>query len=161
MSTLYNLTSDYVDLLKMVDNGDFELSDITDTLDGIHGEIDDKIQSTVCVIREMESEAKRFDDEIARMQNIKKTYSNTAVRLKDYIRTQMEVVGLDKSKGLFSVSLGKPSISTQINSIDSLPEKYKKISISADKTEIGRALKSGEKIEGAELVEGNKRLTIR
>ena len=161
MATLYNLTSDYNDLLKMVDSGDFEMSDITDTLDGINDEIHDKIQATVCVVREMESEAKRFDDEIARMQNIKKTYSNTATRLKDYIRTQMDLVGIDKSKGLFSVSLGKPSVSTQINSLDDLPEKYKKISVSADKTEIGRALKLGEKIDGAELVTGDKRLTIR
>jgi len=161
MSKLYDLTKDYNAVLDMVDNGDFEMEDVLDTLEGIEGEIDDKLQSTVCVIREMEAEAKKFDEEIARMSNIKKTYSNAATRLKEYIRTQMELVGKDKSKGLFSISLGKPSISTQVDDVDSLPEQYKKVSVSADKTAIGKALKAGEEIEGAQLVEGNRRLTIR
>lgn len=161
MTKLYELTSDYNALLNMVDEGDFEMDDVLDTLEGIEGEIDDKLQSTVCVIREMEAEAKKFDEEIARMNNIKKTYSNTATRLKEYIRTEMEKVGKDKSKGLFSISLGKPSVSTEVDDPKALPEQYQKVTVAADKTAIGKALKSGEEIEGARLVEGNRRLTIR
>lgn len=161
MPKLYEMTNDYVQLLNMVESGDFTLEEVADTLEGIQGEIDDKLQSTVCVIREMEAEANKFDEEIKRMSEIKKTYSNTADRLKEYIRFEMEKVGLDKSKGLFSISLGAPSISTEVSDVDSLPEKYKKVSVSADKTAIGKALKAGEVIEGASLVEGKRRLTIR
>lgn len=161
MPKLYEMTNDYVQLLNMVESGDFTLEEVADTLEGIQGEIDDKLQSTVCVIREMEAEANKFDEEIKRMSEIKKTYSNTADRLKEYIRFEMEKVGLDKSKGLFSISLGAPSVSTEVSDVDSLPEKYKKVSVSADKTAIGKALKAGEVIEGASLVEGKRRLTIR
>lgn len=161
MTKLYELTTDYNQLLEMVDSGEFSADEIADTLEGIKGEIDDKLQATVCVIREMDAEAKKFDAEIERMNNIKKSYSNTSARLKEYIRFEMEKTGISKSKGLFSISLGKPSISTQVNDIDCIPEQYKKVSVSADKTAIGKALKAGEVVEGAELVEGNKRLTIR
>lgn len=161
MPKLYELTDDYNNLLSMVDSGDFSADDIADTLAGIHGMIDDKLQATVCVIKEMEAEAKKFDDEIKRMSEVKKSYSNTATRLKEYIRFEMEKSGIEKSKGLFSISLGKPSKVVEISSTDNLPDKYKKVSVSADKTAIGSDLKAGVVIPGAELVDGKPRLTIR
>lgn len=161
MPKLYELTDDYNNLLSMVDSGDFTADEIADTLDGISAMIDDKLQATVCVIKEMEAEAKKFDDEIKRMSEIKKSYSNTASRLKEYIRFEMEKSGIEKSKGLFSISLGKPTKVVEISSSDDLPDKFKKISISADKTAIASALKAGEAVSGASLVDGNKRLTIR
>lgn len=161
MTKLYELTADYNNLLSMVESGDFSEDEVADTLEGIQGEIDDKLQATVCVIREMEAEAKKFDDEIARMTAIKKSYKSNSDRLKEYIRFEMEKTGIDKSKGLFSISLGKPSSSTQINDIEAIPDKYKKISVSADKAAISKALKAGDAVEGAELIEGARRLTIR
>ena len=161
MPKLYELTDDYNNLLSMVDSGDFSADDIAETLSGIQGMIDEKLQATVCVIKEMEAEAKKFDDEIKRMSEIKKSYSNTATRLKEYIRFEMEKSGIEKSKGLFSISLGKPTKVLELVSIDSLPDKFKMLSVSADKTAISAALKAGEAVSGAELVDGNKRLTIR
>ena len=161
MPKLYELTDEYNNLLSMVDSGDFTEDDIADTLDGISAMIDDKLQATVCVIKEMEAEATKFDNEIKRMSEIKKSYSNTATRLKEYIRFEMEKAGIEKSKGLFSISLGKPSQSVEVSDVDSLPDKFKKVSVSADKTAIASALKLGEAVSGASLVEGNKRLTIR
>lgn len=161
MPKLYELTEDYNNLLSMVDSGDFSADEIADTLSGVKGMIEDKLQATVCVIKEMEAEAKKFDDEINRMGEIKKSYSNTASRLKEYIRFEMEKSGIEKSKGLFSISLGKPSKIVEVTEFDSLPDKFKKVSVSADKTAIGAALKLGEDVSGAKYSEGNKRLTIR
>lgn len=161
MAKLYELTDDYNNLLAMVDSGDFTQEEIKDTLDGIHGEIDDKLQSTVCVIREMEAEAKKFEAEIERMAGIKKSYSNTANKLKDYIRFEMEKSGIEKSKGLFSISLGKPSIQIQISDIELIPDSYKKVSVTADKSAIKKAINGGAQIDGAEIIDGSKRLTIR
>lgn len=161
MPKLYELTEDYNNLLQMVDSGEFSADEIAETLSGVKGMIEDKLQATVCVIKEMEAEAKKFDDEIKRMSEIKKSYSNTAIRLKEYIRFEMEKSGIYKSKGLFSISLGKPSIVVEVTNIDTLPDKFKKVSISADKSAIGAALKLGEDISGAKYSEGSKRLTIR
>jgi len=120
----------------------------------------DKIQSCAFVMREMEAEKEAFDLLIKELSAKKSAISNKAEGLKDYMRYQMESVGQTKVKGsIYTISLGKPSQSVMITGeVDS---DYQVVRVSEDKTAISKALKAGEAVNGAELVDGKARLTIK
>lgn len=160
---LYELTSDYANLIEAIESGELTTEEAKDTLEGIEQGVHDKAQSVVAVMKQLDHSASACDEEIKRLQEIKKTYSNHSENLKDYLRFCMTKAGVDKSKGLFSVSIGKPSQSVVIDDESKIPEsmKQKVITYKVSKTDIGKVLKSGEEVPGARLEEGKPRLTIR
>lgn len=69
MSTLYELTADWLALMEMAEDPDIEEDVFMDTLEGIEGEIEDKADGYAKVIRQLEhdaeacgTEAKRFTE---------------------------------------------------------------------------------------------------
>ena len=131
-----------------------------DKLDVLEMAFSDKIENICYVIREHSLESEMFQAEIDRLTKRKRALDNTSVRLKDYIRQNMESNQDTKIKGkLFTVTLGKPS---QIVSITGeLPAEYNRITVAPDKTAITKALKAGVILEHAALVDGKAKLIIK
>ena len=161
MKELYKLTDDYNGLLKLVEDGEFTAEEIADTLEGVNTAIDDKIQSVVMAMRNIQAEAEMCRAEVDRLLSRRRTCDNQVFRMKDYLRHEMEKAGRTKSKGLFSVSIGKPSERLVITNSEAIEVRFLSTKIIINNADIKAAIKNGETVKGAEIIDGETRLTIR
>ena len=67
MSTLYELTGNYVTLMDMLDDPEVDPITLMDTLDAVEGELDEKAENYGRIIRNLEAEAKALNCEIIRL----------------------------------------------------------------------------------------------
>lgn len=135
--------------------------------DEIQMALNDKIESSICFVKNLNTEVEAFKAEEKNLAQRRKIKENLAERIKNridtYIKAQytdeegnIDIVGLNKYKmetPKMKLSYRK-SESVNITDIDSIPKKYikTKTEISADKTNIKKAIKAGQDINGAELV---------
>lgn len=135
--------------------------------DEIQMALNDKIESSICFIKNLNAEVEAFKAEEKNLAQRRKVKENLAERIKNridtYIKAQytdedgnVDIVGLNKYKmetPKMKLSYRK-SESVNITDIDSVPKEYikTKTEISADKTNIKKAIKTGQHINGAELV---------
>ena len=159
MATLYDLTMAAYELQTMLESGDIDEQVFQDTLEGMGG--DQKIENTCKVIRNLEAEAAAYKAEKERMAERQKTCENGVKRLKQNLLDYLTACEMPKKKaGLFTVSVGTTK-AVNVSNEGLLPDVYfipqePKI----DKTAIGDALKRGESVPGAELIE-NRHVRIK
>ena len=154
------MTKDYLELL----DAELEPEQLADCLDSIEEAIEDKGANIVAVLNSLESDTTALDKEIKRLQARKKAIVNNSERLKEYLRYNMELTGITKIKHpLFSITLGKPTVTAEIVDVDFLPEEYvtTEVKFNPDKKAILAALKDGKDIPGAILSTGKSRLLIK
>lgn len=106
-----------------------------------------------------------IDAEIKRLQDYKKAVTNRIDRYKEYVKENMQVLGIDKIETeLGTISIAKSPISVEIIDEDKIPAEYKTIvqTIKVDKKAIADNFKStGELIEGVRINTENKSLRIK
>lgn len=154
MSSLYEITGQVMMLQKLLEEDMIDESTFRDTLESLGAE--EKVESICRVMKNLERKAEAYKTEIDRMATRKKTCENGVERLKKSLVEYMSTADTKKiDAGLFSVSLGT-SKSVNIVNEKAIPcvylvEQPPKI----NKSEISKALKAGQTVEGAELVESN------
>ncbi|ELQ0171773.1 siphovirus Gp157 family protein [Clostridium perfringens] len=163
---LYELTQNYRNLESLLDNlGEQEgltVEMIHEALGQVEDDINTKIENTCKVIKEIEADSIGIDEEIKRLSALKKQRENAVKKLKEYVEFEMNRIGLTKVEGkLFKISFRKSKV-VKVLDETKIPKEFIKVKTteSISKTDLGKALKSGEIIEGAELVE-NKTLQIK
>lgn len=157
---LHEMSKDYIGFLE----SDLSGKELTECLDSIEEAIDEKASNIVKLVSSLDVDVTGIDKEIKRLQAMKKTISNNQTNLKEYLRYNMELTGITKIKhSLFSITLGKPTVTAEIIDIDFLPDQYvnTEVVIKADKKAILKALKDGKDIPGAVLSTGKSRLLIK
>lgn len=121
---------------------------------------EEKLDNSQRFILTLKGEQETLDKEIKRLQAKKTALKNKEERLKNMMLSALEVSGMDKIKtSLYSFSVGK-SEAVQVVNDDEIPRSFLKISYSADKVKIKKAIKDGAAIDGCKLVE-NKSLRVR
>lgn len=165
MATLYELSNQYVMLLRMAEDPDIDPQVIEDTLESLDGEIEDKAEGYVCVIKELEANIAKYDSEIKRLTERKTAEANHIKRMKERLMTTMTDIGKTKVKTEhFSVSVarnGGAQPMTITATIDQIPEEYIIREPKADTKKIREALVSGEALDFAHLEERGTHLNIR
>lgn len=114
------------------------------------------------VIKDREAYINNAKEEIKRLEAIVKTNDNLVKRLKDNLLTAV------KTFGSFEVGFVKfgtrksTSVNVQEDMVNQLPNEYKTIKVteSANKTAIKKALQEGIEIDGCRLIE-NENLSIK
>jgi hypothetical protein len=163
MTTLYNLTSQ----LEEIANSDFDEETIKDTLEGLEGEFNGKVENIVKLRRNLESSVKSMDDEIARLAARKKVTANKIARLMDYLQSNMDARDIKSIPfDLFTVTNRKGKDVVAVDNEDLLPDEYVKVKVSQspDKVSLLKALKElgeGETIPGAHIEKGKSSITIK
>lgn len=159
---LYELTQNYRNLENLGEQEGLTVEMIQEALGQVEKDINTKIENTCKVMKEIEADALGIDEEIKRLTVLKKQKENTAKKLKEYIEFEMNGIGLNKVEGkLFKISFRK-SKAVKILDETKIPKEFIKIKTTEtiSKTELSKALKNGEIIEGAELIE-NRSLQIK
>lgn len=163
MTALYAITNEYLALAEKLADGDFDAQTIADTIEasGITDELAVKAQGIEHVARGAEAHNLAIDAEIARLQALKAHRVKVAAGLRVYLLDNMQRAGIEKIEcPLFSISIRKNPPSVEILDQLSLPEKYmvtpepKPPVAAPDKKAIAAALKAGEEVTGARLVQG-------
>lgn len=157
---LHEMSKDYIGFLE----SDMEGEQLAECLDSIEDSFDNKANNIVKLVSSLNVDVEGIDKELKRLQAMKKAITNNQERLKEYLRYNMELTGINKIKhSLFSITLGKPTVTAEIVDIDFLPDNFVSTDVvmKADKKEILKALKNGEDIPGAVLSTGKSRLLIK
>jgi hypothetical protein len=166
MATLYDITGRALALMQMADDEDIEPEVFKDTLDGIEGEFDDKIETYCKVIKNIEADAKAVAEELKRLQTKKKHLENTVSRMKQTIYEAMKLTGKTSSGGtILKASIQKnggvlPLIMDEPVAED-LPEEYRIIEYKADNEAIRKALDEGKELPFAHYGERGESIRIK
>ena len=164
MPKLYELTGQLKELERLVSENQAPLSEVEDTIKLIEGDFEEKAINIVKVIRNKEPDISAIDEEIKRLQQMKKNINAKAENLKEYLRQNMEANGINKIEcPIFSITLKRAAASVKIIDENLLPDEYVTIKTSCqpDKASILKALKNGEQIKGAELASAKPALEIK
>lgn len=165
MATLYELTSEYMQLLEIAEDPDTDVQVLLDTMEGVSGEIEEKADGYAKVMKELEGEELKIKNEVDRLNVRRLAISNNIRAMKLRLQESMKLTGKTKFKtDLFSFNVQKnpPSVVIDEQYVENLPQEYlipqePKI----DKTKIKEDLKAGKDLTGIAHLEQGESLRIR
>lgn len=159
---LRDLTHDQEAILAQVESGDFTLDDVSDHLELLESERNQKIENYLHVINRLTSEEVTVTSEIDRLQAIRQTKEKALSNIKEWLLISMKD-GEKHEFDLFEVSRVKGREILQLNSTNNVPSKYRttKQIETLDKRAMLKDLKAGAEIKGAEIVSGKPSLRIK
>lgn len=165
---LYELTSDLLVLQEMLE----EVVDdqcLLDTLEGVQGEYETKLESYCKVIKNLEADMEALKAEAKRLTDKRKVLENNVDRLKKTMFDSMKLTGTDKVKGqLFTVAIqkngGKLPVIYDKDDKDitaNLPDLLVNVVETPDLEAIREVLEAGKVVEGFTLGERGESLRIK
>ena len=162
MKTLYNINNDYLELISQVEEAEGVLTpELEKALTIKKSELEVKSIAYVEIIKQRESLNERIDNEIKRLQALKKSNDTLVSRLKNNLLNAVNLFG-SYNAGFIKLSTRKSKQVVIDYDVNDLPKQYKvvKVTETADKVAIKKAIESGETVYGCRIVE-NVNLTIR
>lgn len=157
---LYELANDFLEV-ENLEGVDAQTQN--EILNAIKVEIENKGDGIIKFIRNEEASLKVIDEEIKRLQALKKS-KNTKIRnMKSYLMHCMRLMGMKKIEGnLGKISIRKNPASLEILDGTIIPQEYmiKEVIINLDKARVKEMLKNGETVPGCALVQGES-ITIK
>ncbi len=163
--SLYTLSQDLIEIDEILENAEQEeiKEEASEIKEIIKKEIESKAENIAYYIRNLESGIESKKTEEKRIKESRQREEKKLENFKNYVLNIL--IELDKKK--IETSIGKLAIRTskavEISAdINTLPDEYKRVktTVEANKTELKKALQSGEHIDGVEIVE-NYSLNIR
>lgn len=154
--SLYQINQDYEQCLNEAidtDTGEILNGDLIKVLDNIQMALEDKALNTAMVVRKLGTRKLMIKNEIDRLKKLYEIAESAEENLKQYLTDN--VPKKKKIEGnLISIGWRKSEV-VEITDVTKIPKEYIKTKIeeSPDKTKIKEAIKSGLKVDGAELVE--------
>ena len=162
-TTIYQIEQNYLQIVNQLIDNEGELSPELETeLQITQEQLQNKAVNYSFVIRQIESDIEQIENEVKRLNAMKKVQQNVIDRLKSTLTTAMNIFEVDEIKTpLIKINFRK-SESVEVEDVNALPNEFKTIKLveQADKVKIKAALKEGVKIEGCSISE-NKNLQIR
>lgn len=161
--SIFEIKNMMQELYFMMDDPDIDSEIIMDTMEGLTGTAEQKVEGYGYVIKKLDNDITYLKDEIKRLQGKIKTIENNQTRLKGNIIDLFEVMNIKKMKTAsytFSVVDGKPSV--VIDNDKKIPKIYKKPQPDKiDNAAIKEYLKKHGSTDYAHLEIGDCSLSIR
>lgn len=155
--SLYAITNEYRMLMQEIEECEGILTpELEEGLKINKQDLLIKSENYVHVIKSQEVYIDAIDQEVKRLQALKKQKEKAVDTLKSYLLEAVENFGTFTS-GFFTFSTRKSSSVEVVCDVNDLPKEYKSVKVTevADKTAIKKALQSGEVITGCVLLEKN------
>lgn len=165
--TLYDLNLQMQEILDMAETGDFDEELIANTLEGVEGEIEDKLDSYGVIVNELQDDVDKLDKEIKRLNAKKKTITGSIDYLKRMVMFTMGRMDKKKIKGeRFTWSIVKNGGKAPVIYEDdfnplNIPEQFQMWDVQADKALIREVLESGTELPFARLGERGESLRLK
>lgn len=162
--SLYTIENEYQKIAdELMENGGELTPEIELALSINKYQLQGKSAGYAFVIKDKDAEIEAIDKEIERLSKLKQSRVNTKERLKNAIKSAMELYGIEKiESNTIRITLAKSAPSVVIEDESLIPKKYKKTETKTSvlKKEISNDLKAGAKIKGAYLETNNKNIRI-
>tara|TARA_R110002096_G_scaffold130155_1_gene279238 strand:- start:674 stop:1180 length:507 start_codon:yes stop_codon:yes gene_type:complete len=160
MATLYELTNDLLEaqrsLNAMLDDGTIGEETYNNTLASMLDDHGVKTVGVIAHIKNLQSERDMYKAEIDKLQKRLKSASSSVDFYEGYLLTQMlKLNQIEAGEGVHTAKIKKGAKRCEITDIDALDMDYKivKSTVTADKRAITQAIKAGESIKGAAMVQ--------
>ena len=158
---LYEINQKYLEILDAIENGEIPVDCIKDTLDGVEGDFETKIDSIVSCVKNLKAEREAIKSEIKTLQARVKSKENKIDGLTEYVKSSMEIFNKKKIETSRNViSLRRTAEKLVIKDENLAKEKLTKIEggviieTRINKQLLKEKIKEGEKFESAELKPG-------
>lgn len=157
--SIYDVASNILEVLEMIEQGDSEDDALADTLEALQGELEYKVNSWCNVIKNKENDINGIAEEIKRLQQKKNTKENEVKKMKAVICVLLTRLGYGKFKtATYSLNRFRETIEIDKKQV---PEEFKievqRTVKEPDKENIKKALESGKNLPFAKIM---KSLTI-
>lgn len=162
MAKLYELVADLQSFIE--ENEGLEDEQIyKDTLEGLQGEIDDKIEQWNRAIKNQEAERDALKSEYQRLYERYKAQDAQVSRMKDTLLMYLKAMGKKEGGKVLIAKIVKNGGAVPVEILcqpEELPKQFRKITVEADKTAIRDALVSGKKLKFAKLLERGEHIKV-
>lgn len=151
---LYQLTGELLAIRNDLMDAGFDDTTIEDTLEGCAEDFDKKAVGCALISRELGANAKMIRDAAAELVERARKIEARSDRLEDYLQLNMKTAQrLRIENPLVTIALreGRDE-SVEVIDIATLPIEFVRMKAEANKTELKKALKAGQAIEGARLI---------
>lgn len=162
MSSLYELTNNYEEVLNMLYQDDIDEQMVLDTLESIEGNIEDKADNYAKIIRELEIKANARREEAKRLTDSAKVFENRIKVLKNNLYNTMRLTGKTKfATNLFNFNIVANGGKRTLTIDGDVPEEYTKTVIENDTDKIRQDLEEGKELTFAHLEARGESLRIK
>ena len=154
MSSLYKINEKMLTLLSDIEANEGELTDeVVNQLEITNDELQTKSESYLAVIKNRESLNTQIDEEVKRLQAMKKANNNLILRLKNSLLNAVNIFG-EFEVGLIKFGIRKSTTVEVTGIVNELPKEFKTVKVTEqpNKAEIKKSLQRGEQIEGCALI---------
>lgn len=162
--SLYEINQSYAELFDKFEEGEVTPEELQETGNMLAIELQNKSRNIIGYEKSIELAISTYKDEEKRLAERRKVLENKLNRYKEYVKNNMEQMGLQKIETPLGVlSICKTPASVEIIDESMIPSEYKtqKIVESVDKKAIKEAIQNGENIQGVKLVEDKTSLRIK
>ncbi len=154
--SIYQISKEAAEIISALEETEGELTPEMETALAINqSELQEKAINYAYAIKSMDDDVVSINEEIKRLQAIKTAKTNASDRMKESVKNAMQLYGIEKlTSPTLTLSLRK-SESVEVDLVEGLSNDFKitKTTVSPDKIAIKQAIKQGERITGARLVE--------
>lgn len=158
MTALFILAAEHRALADKLHDLDLDEQTIADTLEAESGDVIEKGKNVAAVFRNLESDAKQIKEAEQQLAERRKAIEKRADALKQYLKTNMEIAGIQKiDSPWFVVSIATNPASVIVDDESLIPDDYMReipATYSPDKKLIKSALDEGYVVPGCHLERG-------
>lgn len=158
---LYQLADVYLADLQRLAELDLDEQTVTDTLEGLSGELEVKATNVAMFARNLEASAEAIKNAETVMANRRKAIERRAERIRQYLKENMERVGILKIEGPhFALAIKKNPPAVHVEAQELVPPEFFNTPPppppALDKKRVGEALKAGKDVPGCRLEQGTR-----
>ena len=125
MAKLHEITGEYLELLEMASDATLDQQMISDTLESVNFEFEEKADGYAKVVKTLEGDVDSLDKEIKRLTERKNTIKNNITGIKKHLENAMLATGNTKFKTiLFNFNIQKNPASVVIDDETKIPQEY-------------------------------------
>lgn len=125
MAKLYEIVGAFKELLEMASEENMDQKLISDTLEGVEFEFEEKADGYAKVIKMLEGDVEAIDKEIKRLTEKKNTIKNNISGIKKNLENAMITTGKTKFKTLlFGYNIQKNPVSVSIDDENQIPKDF-------------------------------------
>lgn len=125
MAKLYEIVGAFKELLEMASEENMDQKLISDTLEGVEIEFEEKADGYAKVVKMLEGDVEAIDKEIKRLTEKKNTIKNNISGIKKNLENAMITTGKTKFKTLlFGYNIQKNPVSVSIDDENQIPKDF-------------------------------------
>ena len=165
MESLYKIANSFAELMSKAEDGELTEEEYNKIGEELALELQAKSSNVIGYYQNESALIEAIDNQIKRLQDLKKVKQNNIDRFKKYVKENMERLEIQKIETeLGTLSIAKSPISVEIINEDEIPNEFKQevVTIKVDKKAIADNFKAtGEIPSGAILHTENTNLRIK